>query len=261
MPLRTETAECPPISALLREASSDMQNRNKEATSRTALLLGEQGMERLGNARVIIFGVGGVGGYAIEALVRSGVGSITAVDSDEISPSNLNRQIIATAKTVGRLKVEAAKDRALEINPDIDFLVFPMFYSEETSEKINLSEYDYIIDAIDTVSAKLHLIEKANESGTPIISSMGAGNKLDPTAFRVADIYKTSVCPLARVMRGELKKRGIKKLKCVYSEELPQKAVADEGHGRHAPASIATIPSVVGLIIANEVIKDLVNKT
>lgn len=238
-----------------------MQNRNKEATSRTALLLGEEGMERLANARVIIFGVGGVGGYALEALVRSGVGSITAVDSDEVSESNLNRQIIATTKTVGKLKVEAAKERAAEINPDIDFTALPLFYSDETSEKIDLSEYDYIIDAIDTVSAKLHLIEKANESKTPIISSMGAGNKLDPTAFRVADIYKTAVCPLARVVRGELKKRGVKKLKCVYSEELPAKAVADGEHGRHAPASIATIPSVVGLIIANEVIKDLVNKT
>lgn len=217
-------------------------------------------MQKLGRARVIIFGIGGVGGYALEALVRSGVGSVTAVDSDTVSVSNLNRQIVATAKTVGKLKVEAARERALDINPDIDFRSLPLFYSEETAEKIDLARYDYVIDAIDTVSAKLHLIKSATEKSIPIISSMGAGNKLDPTAFKVADIYKTSVCPLARVMRTELKKMGVKKLKCVYSEELPQKAVADGEHGRHAPASIATIPSVVGLIIANEVIRDLVNK-
>ena len=240
-----------------------MQTKNTEALLRTELLLGKEAMERLGSARVIIFGVGGVGGYTLEALVRSGVGSITAVDSDTVSVSNINRQIIATEKTVGRLKVEAAKERALEINPDIDFTALPIFYSEETEEKINLAEYDYVVDAIDTVTSKIRLIVNAKEVGVPIISSMGAGNKLDPTAFKVADIYKTSVCPLARVMRTELKKRGIKKLKCVYSEEAPIKAVIKEdgtAASRHSPGSIATIPSVVGLIIASEIIKDFVNK-
>ena len=241
-----------------------MQTRNKEALSRTELLLGNDAMKRLGDARVIIFGIGGVGGYTLEALVRSGVGSITAVDSDTVSVSNINRQIIATKKTVGRLKVDVAKERALEINPDINFTALPIFYSEETENEINLADYDYVVDAIDSVTSKIRLIVNAKNAGVPIISSMGAGNKLDPTAFKVADIYKTSVCPLARVMRTELKKRGIKKLKCVYSEETPIKAVADDGSapkGRHAPGSIATIPSVVGLIIASEIIKDFANNS
>ena len=241
-----------------------MQTKNKDALSRTEQLIGSDALSRLGNARVIIFGVGGVGGYALEALVRSGVGSITAVDSDTVSVSNINRQILATVKTVGRLKVEVAKERALEINPDIDFFALPIFYSEENENEIDLSQYDYVVDAIDSVSSKIRLIVKATEAGVPIISSMGAGNKLDPTAFKVSDIYKTSVCPLARVMRTELKKRGIKKLKCVYSEEPPVKAMAADGDtaakGRHAPASIVTTPSVAGPIIASEVIKDISNK-
>ena len=234
-----------------------MQNRNKEALSRTELLLGSDAMEKLAGARVIIFGIGGVGGYTLEALVRSGVGSITAVDSDTVSVSNINRQIIATERTVGILKVEAARERALEINPDVEFTALPIFYSEENEDEIDLTRYDYVVDAIDSVSSKIRLIVKATEAGVPIISSMGAGNKLDPTAFRVADIYKTSVCPLARVMRTELKKRGIKKLKVVYSEELPVQTDNDGTSGKRVPASVAFIPSVVGLIIASEVIKDL----
>ena len=237
-----------------------MQNRNKETLSRTELLLGADAMDRLGRSRVIIFGIGGVGGYALEALVRSGIGSITAVDMDTVSLSNINRQIIATKRTVGRLKVEVARERALDINPDIDFTALPVFYTEETANEINLSDYDYVIDAIDTVKSKIALVVNATEAGVPIISSMGAGNKLEPTAFKVADIYKTSVCPLARIMRAELKKRGIKRLKCVYSEELPYHAVIKEENAqktRHSPGSIATIPAVAGLIIASEVISDL----
>lgn len=237
-----------------------MQNKNKETLSRTELLLGADAMSNLGAARVIIFGVGGVGGYALEALVRSGVGSITAVDADTVSLSNINRQIIATEKTVGRLKVEVARERALEINPDIEFNAISLFYTEENAQSINLSDYDYVIDAIDTVKSKIVLIINATAAGVPIISSMGTGNKLDPTAFKVADIYKTSVCPLARVVRTELKKRGIKNLKCVYSEELPKNTVVEDEtlpKTRHSPASIATIPAVAGLIIANEVICDL----
>ncbi|MBR5140336.1 MAG: tRNA threonylcarbamoyladenosine dehydratase [Clostridia bacterium] len=239
-----------------------MQSEKKEFLSRTELLLGEDGIDRLRNARIIIFGVGGVGGYALEALVRSGVERIALVDADTVSVSNINRQIIATVNTVGMPKVEAARDRALSINPDAEITLFPIFYEEKNEKEIDLSSYDYVIDAIDTVTSKLRLIENAGSAGVPIISSMGAGNKLDPTAFKVADIYKTSVCPLARVIRTELKRRGIKRLKCVYSEELPAKAVANDESTpktRHAPASLATIPSVVGLIIANEVIKDISN--
>lgn len=241
-----------------------MQNRNKEALSRTELLIGEEALARLGSAHVIIFGVGGVGGYALEALVRSGVGKITAVDSDTVSVSNINRQILATTKTVGRLKVDVAKERATEINPDVEFTVLPMFYSEENEDEIDLTKYDYVIDAIDSVRSKIRLIENAKAANTPIISSMGAGNKLDPTAFKVADIYKTSVCPLARVVRTELKKRKIKNLKCVYSEEPPVKVQTNgegTGENRRIPASIATTPSAAGLVIAAEVINDLVNKS
>ena len=237
-----------------------MQNQNKDALSRTELLLGEAAMKKLADAHVIIFGIGGVGGYVLEALVRSGVGKITAVDADTVSVSNINRQIIATTKNVGKLKVDAARERAAEINPDIEFTALPIFYSDENASEINLEDYDYVIDAIDTVKSKISLIVNATKKNVPIISSMGAGNKLDPTRFKVSDVYKTSVCPLARVMRTELKKQGIKKLKCVYSEEPPKKAVAADDNTpktRHAPGSIATIPSVVGLILASEVISDL----
>lgn len=238
-----------------------MENVNNSCRfSRTELMLGREAMTRLATTRVAIFGVGGVGGYALEALVRSGVGSIYIADPDTVSESNINRQIIATSSTVGRYKVDVAKERAKEINPNVKINAERIFYSAENSHGVDLSAFDYIIDAIDSVSSKIELISRANAAGVPIISSMGAGNKLDPTAFKVADIYKTSVCPLARVMRTELRRRGIKKLKVVYSEEEPMKCVADEDNPqitRHAPGSIAFVPSVVGLIIAGEVIKDI----
>ena len=229
-----------------------------ERFSRTALILGEAGMQKLKNARIAIFGVGGVGGYALEALIRSGVENIDLYDMDTVSKSNINRQIIATEKTVGRLKVDVARERALEINPSANIATFPIFYSEECEKLVDLSKYDYIIDAIDTVKSKLLLIEKAHGVGVRIISSMGAGNKLDPTGFEVSDIYQTSVCPLARVMRSELRRRGIPSLKVVYSKEEPQNiAIYESGTSRHAPASVSFVPSVVGLIIGGEVIKDI----
>ena len=238
-----------------------MENVNKSCRfSRTELMLGEKAMSRLAASCVAIFGVGGVGGYALEALVRSGVGSIYIIDPDTVSESNINRQIIATSRTIGRYKVDVAKERAEEINPNVKITADIKFYSADNAHEIDLSAFDYVIDAIDSVSSKIELITRATAADVPIISSMGAGNKLDPTAFKVADIYKTSVCPLARVMRTELRRRGIKKLKVVYSEEEPMKCVADEEKPeikRHAPGSIAFVPSVVGLIIAGEVIKDI----
>jgi len=209
-----------------------------------------------------VFGVGGVGGYAVEALARSGVGRLDLIDHDTVSITNLNRQIIATEDTVGRLKVDVAKERIASINPHAEVIAYPIFYLPETADQFDFRNYDYVVDAIDTVSGKIALVEAAEKAGVPVISSMGAGNKLDPTAFRVADIYKTSVCPLAKVMRYELKKRGIKKLKVVYSEELPIKpAASDEESGRRqTPGSVAFVPSVVGLIIAGEVVKDLARK-
>ena len=244
-----------------------MNVNNSELFSRTELLLGKEAMDRLGGISVAIFGVGGVGGYVLEALVRSGVGKITIIDSDVVSASNINRQIIATTDTVGLPKVEVALARAKSINPSVEITALNLFFSKDNSSSFNFSAYDYIIDAIDTVTSKLELIELATKSGTPIISSMGAGNKLDPTRFEISDIYKTSVCPLARVMRTELKKRGVKKLKVVYSKEEPIKITAEDTEQnedknlkitRHAPGSIAFVPSVVGLIIASEVIKDLI---
>ena len=227
--------------------------------SRTELLLGQEGMEKLKKARVAVFGVGGVGCYVVEALARSGVGAIDLIDKDTVSVSNINRQIIALHSTVGRLKTEVAAERAKDINPAIRVTTHNLFYLPETVAQFDFTAYDYIVDAIDTVSGKLALVEQANKAGTPIISSMGAGNKLDATAFKVADISKTSVCPLARVMRRELKKRGMDHLKVVYSQEEPLPAkVQDEETGKPIPASIAFVPSVVGLIIAGEVIKDLV---
>lgn len=229
----------------------------KESLSRSALLLGEDGIKRLEDAKVCIFGVGGVGGYAAEALARSGVGEIHLVDSDVVSVSNINRQIIATERTVGRPKVDVMRERILDINSDAKVVAHNLFYTPDNSSEIPLSDFDYIIDAIDTVKSKLYLIEEAHRLGVKIISSMGAGNKLSATAFEVADISKTSVCPLAKVIRCELRKKGIKRLKVVYSKEEPIKAVADNENGRHAPGSIAYIPSVVGLIIAGEVIQDI----
>lgn len=223
---------------------------------RTELLLGEPAMNKLAATRVAIFGVGGVGGYALEALVRSGVGAIDVIDFDTVSESNINRQIIATEQTVGRYKVDVCRERALSINSKVQISAIRSFFSADNADEFDLASYDYIIDAIDTVSAKIELIARAQAAGTPIISSMGAGNKLDPTRFEVSDIHKTSVCPLARVMRTELKKRGVRKLKVVYSKEEPIKRTVD-GDGRHAPGSVAFVPSVVGLIIAAEVIKDI----
>ena len=219
-------------------------------------MLGEDAMKRLAATRVAIFGVGGVGGYALEALVRSGVGEIDVIDFDTVSESNINRQIIATEDSVGKYKVDVCRERALSINSEVKINAIRSFFSVDNADEFDLAKYDYIIDAIDTVSAKIELIVRAQAAGVKIISSMGAGNKLDPTRFEVSDVYKTSVCPLARVMRTELKKRGVKKLKVVYSKEEPIKRTIN-GNGRHAPGSIAFVPSVVGLIIAGEVIKDI----
>ncbi len=234
---------------------------------RTKRLLGTEAMDKLKNARVAVFGIGGVGGHAADALVRSGIGEIDIIDSDDVAESNINRQLIATTKTVGRKKVEVMKEHLLEINPEVKVNVFDCFFLPETKALFDFSQYDYVIDAVDTVSAKIALVEVCMECGVPIISSMGAGNKLDPTAFEVADIYKTSVCPLAKVMRRELKKRNIKHLKVVYSKEEPidpkeeNDFVSDETRQRRAiPGSIAFVPSVVGLILAGEVVKDLASE-
>lgn len=230
-----------------------------EAFSRTALMLGEDAMKKLEYSRVAVFGVGGVGGYVVEALARSGVGAIDLIDNDTVSVSNINRQIIATTKTIGEYKVDAAKKRILEINPDARVTTHKMFFMPDVSHEIDFNEFDYVVDAIDTVTGKIEIIKKATLNGVKVISSMGTGNKLDPTKLEVADIYKTSVCPLARVMRHELKKHGIKKLKVVYSKEEPLKAVVEnEESSSHAPSSNAFVPSVAGLIIAGEVIKDLI---
>ena len=246
--------------------------------SRTQLLLGAEAMTKLHDSRVAVFGVGGVGGYTVEALARSGVGALDLIDDDKVCLTNLNRQIIATRKTVGRFKVDVAEERVHDIDPNIKVTTYKTFFTPETQDQFDFTQYDYIVDAIDTVSGKLELVQQADAAGTPIISSMGAGNKLDPTAFQVADIYQTSVCPLARVMRKELKKRGIRHLKVVYSQEPPMPPLDDLSSSCHTncicppdaartcvqrrqiPGSTAFVPSVVGLIIAGEVIKDLVDK-
>ena len=245
--------------------------------SRTELLLGKEGMERLVHARVAVFGIGGVGGYTVEALARSGVGTLDLIDDDKVCLTNINRQIIATRKTIGQYKVEVAKERILDINPQAKVFTRQTFYAPETADQFDFSAYDYIVDAIDTVTGKLELVEQAWKAGTPIISSMGAGNKMNPTAFEVTDIYKTSVCPLARVMRRELKKRGITRLKVVYSQEKPLVPMEDMANScrtncicppgtarkctqrRQVPGSNAFVPSVVGLILAGEVIRDLID--
>ena len=244
--------------------------------SRTALMIGEDNLEKLKNSGVIVFGVGGVGGYVVEALARSGIGRIDVVDDDKICITNINRQILATTKTVGQYKVDIAEQRILDINPNVIVTKHRTFYTPETADNFDFSKYDYVVDAIDTVVGKLEMVVRANQTSTPIISCMGAGNKMDATRFEVADIYKTSVCPLARVMRQELKKRGIKKLKVVYSKETPvtpdeTTSVTCRNHcvcppgtirkctNRHQiPGSNAFVPSVAGLIIAGEVIKDLI---
>ncbi len=228
--------------------------------SRTRMLLGDAAMDRLKAARVAVFGIGGVGGHAVEALARSGVGALDLIDSDRVALSNLNRQIIATRDTLGMLKVEAAKARVLSINPDCAVETWPVFFLPETADRFDFTQYDYVIDAIDTVAGKLRLIEAAKAAGVPVISSMGAGNKLDATAFRVADISETSVCPLARVMRRELKKRGIDHVKVVFSTEPALVPAPTEEHTarRSTPGSTAFVPAVAGLILAGEVIKDLI---
>ncbi len=230
--------------------------------SRTKLLLGEDAMQHLFAARVAIFGIGGVGGYTAEALARAGVGQLDLIDSDTVSVSNINRQLLATHSTVGQLKVEAAKARILDINPGATVNTYPIFYTPETADSFDFTKYDYIVDAIDTVTGKLCLAQRAFDAGVPIISCMGAGNKLDGTAFRVADISKTSICPLARVMRKELKKRGISHMKVVFSTEEALTPVGAEAEAaaigkRQIPGSTPYIPGIAGLILAGEVIKDL----
>ena len=243
--------------------------------SRTQLLYGAEAMEKLASARVAVFGVGGVGGYVVEALARSGVGALDLIDNDEVCASNLNRQIIATTKTIGKYKVDVAEERIHDINPDCRVRTYKIFFLPETKDQFNFSDYDYVVDAIDTVTGKLTIIEMAKEANVPVISSMGAGNKINPAMFEVADIYETSICPLAKVMRHECKKRGIRDLKVVYSKEKPIQPQADtsksendnntvsqETTGRDSkrraiPGSTAFVPSVVGLIIAGEIINDI----
>lgn len=225
--------------------------------SRTELILGKEGLERLFSSRVAVFGIGGVGGYAAEALARSGVGALDLIDSDVISLTNLNRQIYALYSTIGKYKVDAAKERILDINPKCRVNVYKVFYLPENAGQFDFTQYDYIIDAVDTVTAKIEIIVRAKECGTPVVSAMGAGNKLDASAFETADIYKTSVCPLARVMRKELKERGIKELKVVYSKEKPASAYAAAKGGKAVPGSVAFAPAAAGMILAGEVIKDL----
>ena len=244
--------------------------------SRTELLFGKEAMEKLADSRVAVFGIGGVGGYTVEALVRSGVGKLDLIDDDKVCLTNLNRQIIATRSTVGKYKVDVMKDRILDINPKAEVNVHKCFYLPETKDEFDFSQYDYVVDAVDTVTAKISLVMKCQEMNIPLISCMGAGNKMDASAFKVADIYKTKVCPLAKVMRRELKKRGVKKLKVVYSEEKPMTPIEDENDNcknhcicppgvqrtclqrRSVPGSMAFVPAVAGLIIAGEVVKDII---
>lgn len=243
--------------------------------SRTELMFGQEGMDKLKNARVAVFGIGGVGGYTVEALARSGIGQLDLIDDDKVCLTNINRQIIATRKTVGKFKVDVMKERVLDINPNAIVTTHQCFYSAETADQFDFSKYDYIVDAIDTVSAKIEMVLRAQAKNVPIICCMGAGNKFNPTRFEVADIYKTSVCPLAKVMRKELKVRGVKKLKVVYTQELPHKPLDDMSIScksncicppgaaskctvkRQIPGSNSFVPAVAGLILAGEVIKDL----
>lgn len=244
--------------------------------SRTELLFGKEAMEKLAHSRVAVFGIGGVGGYVCEALVRSGVGAFDLIDDDKVCLTNLNRQIIATRSTIGKYKTDVMMERMKDINPDVEVQVHKCFFLPENADSFPFADYDYVVDAVDTVTAKISLVMKAQEAGVPIISSMGAGNKLDASQFKVADIYKTKVCPLAKVMRRELKKRRVRKLKVVYSEELPKRPIEDMSiscrtncicppgaahkctERRDIPGSVAYVPSVAGLIIAGEVVKDLI---
>ena len=246
--------------------------------SRTELLFGKEAMDKLAGSKVAVFGIGGVGGYVCEALVRSGVGAFDLIDDDKVCLTNLNRQIIATRSTVGKYKTDVMRDRMLDINPNVEVEVHKCFFLPENADDFPWDSYDYVVDAVDTVTAKIALVMKCKEKNIPIISSMGAGNKLDGSQFKVADIYKTKVCPLAKVMRRELKKRGVKKLKVVYSEEIPTRPIEDMSiscrtncicppgaehkctERRDIPGSVAFVPSVAGLIIAGEVVKDLIRK-
>ena len=247
-----------------------MENKVMDQFSRTELLYGEEAMRKLAASRVAVFGIGGVGGYVVEALVRSGVGTLDIIDDDKVCMSNLNRQIIATRETIGRYKVDVAEERIHDINPDCVVNAHKTFVLPETQDKFDFSEYDYVVDAIDTVAGKLAIIEKAKKAGTPVISSMGAGNKINPAMFEVSDIYKTTICPLAKVIRHECRKRGIDSLKVVYSKEMPIKPLEDTGCSqevaenrtkrRATPGSTAFVPSVVGLIIAGEVINDITGR-
>ena len=227
--------------------------------NREEILIGSKALEVLKNSRVAIFGVGGVGGYAVEALVRAGVGALDFVDNDVVSLTNLNRQIIALYSTLGKAKVEVMKERAININPEVKIITHNCFYLPENAGQFDFKKYDYVVDAVDTVSAKIALVEQANKAGTPIISAMGAGNKLNPAEFEITDISKTTVCPLAKIMRKELKKRGINHLKVVYSKELPLKPLAtdEQSNKRQTAGSISFVPPVAGLLMASEVIKDL----
>lgn len=227
--------------------------------SRTELLIGRDGMEKLRNSRVAVFGIGGVGGHAAEALARSGIGALDLIDSDVVSVTNINRQIIAALDKVGQYKTDVMKERIAVINPEARVTVYRKFFLPENSDEFDFTQYDYVVDAVDTVSAKIELVMKAQTAGVPVICSMGAGNKLDPAAFEAADIYETSVCPLARVMRTELRKRGVKRLKVVYSKEPPITPLPSEEEcgKRTVPGSTAFVPSVAGLIIAGEVVRDL----
>ncbi len=247
-----------------------MENNVINQFSRTELLYGEEAMRKLAASRIAVFGIGGVGGYVVEALVRSGVGTLDIIDDDKVCMSNLNRQIIATRETIGRYKVDVAEERIHDINPDCVVNAHKTFFLPETQDQFDFSEYDYVVDAIDTVAGKLAIIEKAKKAGTPVISSMGAGNKINPAMFEVSDIYKTTICPLAKVIRHECRKRGIDSLKVVYSKEMPIKPIEDTGCSqevaenrtkrRATPGSTAFVPSVVGLIIAGEVINDITGR-
>ncbi len=254
------------------ESERQLEQRPEQPFERTALLLGRSGIDRLKRARVAVFGIGGVGGYVCEALVRSGVGAIDLIDHDQVSVSNLNRQIIATWKTIGRDKVDVMRERILEINPEVKVRIYKCFFLPENAAAFPFVEYDYVVDAVDTVTSKIELILRAQAANVPIISSMGTGNKLDGSRLRVGDIYQTSVCPLARVMRRELKKRGVERLKVVYSEETPLCPMAEEDCSKEAeetnevperrqtPGSVSFVPSAAGLMIAGEVVKELIKE-
>lgn len=226
-------------------------------TMRTEMLLGRDALERLASSKVAVFGIGGVGGFVCEGLIRAGVGELELIDSDKVDVTNINRQIIALNTNVGRSKAELMKERALMINPEIRVTSREVFFGPDNREDFDFASYDYVVDAIDSMTSKIELIVRAKESGTPVISAMGAGNKLDPTAFRVADIYETSVCPLAKILRKELRKRGIDSLKVVYSTEPAIKTAGEDGRPRRTPGSVSFVPSVMGLIMAGEVVKDL----